>query len=61
MQNKNSILTIFNINGSVVYNSKLAKKGLKTHNIDSENLKKGTYIISLNSNGKIFNKRLIVN
>ena len=61
MQNENSILTIFNINGSVVYNSKLAKKGLKTHNIDSENLKKGTYIISLNSNGKIFNKRLIVN
>jgi len=61
MQNENSVITIYDISGRIVYTSGLDKKGLKTHTIASHNLETGTYIISLNSNGKIFNERLIVN
>ena len=61
MQNENSIVTIYNIIGSEVYSSRLYEKGLNTHNIPSNKLKRGTYIISVNSNGKTFNERLIIN
>ena len=61
MQNENSVITIYDISGRIVYTSGLDNKGLKTHTIASHNLETGTYIISLNSNGKIFNERLIVN
>ena len=61
MQNENSVITIYDISGRIVYTSGLDKKGLKTHTIASHNLETGTYIISLNSNGKTFNERLIVN
>ncbi|CAI8279593.1 MAG: Uncharacterised protein [Cryomorphaceae bacterium] len=61
MQNENSIVTIYNLIGSEVYSSRLYEKGLNTHNIPSNKLKRGTYIISVNSNGKTFNERLIIN
>ena len=61
MQNENSVITIYDISGRIVYTSGLDKKGLKTHTIASHNIETGTYIISLNTNGKTFNERLIVN
>ena len=61
MRNENSFINIYDISGRIVYTSQLDKKGLKLHTIASQKLKIGTYIISLNSNGKTFHDRLIVN
>jgi len=61
MRNENSAITIYDISGRIVYTSQLDKKGLKTHTIVSHNLETGTYIISVNSNGKTYHERLIIN
>ena len=61
MRNENSVITIYDISGRIVYTSQLDKKGLKTHTIASHNLETGSYIISVNSNGKTYHERLIIN
>ena len=60
MKNDNSTLTIHDLYGRELYNTKLAQNDLKTHTISSSLLNKGTYIISINSNGKTLNNQLII-
>jgi hypothetical protein len=60
MQNENSFVTIYDLMGREIYFSRLNNKVLKSHTVPSNILAKGTYIISLNSNGDMQNKRVIV-
>ena len=55
-----SFINIYDINGKNVYSTSLMN-GFKTHSIQNNTLKKGTYIISLNIDGNEINKRLIIN
>ena len=60
MQDENGIVTVFDLIGREIYNSILDSNGLKIHTIPSNILNDGTYIISLNINGRILNEKIIV-
>jgi hypothetical protein len=60
MNNKDGNLSVCDITGREIYNSKIDSKGLKLHTIPSNIIERGTYIISLNSNGEVLKKKVII-
>jgi hypothetical protein len=60
IKSEKSLLYIYDLTGKIVYSSRLASSGLKTHKIPSRTLTSGTYIAVVEFNGISLTKPLIV-
>ena len=60
IKSDNSLLKIYDLTGKIVYSSRLASSGLKTHKVPSRILTSGTYITVVEFNGISLTKPLIV-
>ena len=59
--NQKSSITIYDIYGKKVYSDDLIENGFNTHIINSNLLKKGTYLVTISDiTGNNFTKKLIV-
>ena len=52
---------IFDITGKEVYSESIKGSSLQAKLLPTSNLNKGVYIVAINSNGSIIQKKLIVN
>jgi len=58
MQNEKGVVTIYDLSGRVVYTERLDNQGLRAHTLQLSILEKGTYVISLNSNGEMLHEKI---
>ena len=60
INSENATITICDLQGKTIYTTNLIANSLKTHTISYNHLDKGTYIISLDLDGKILTEKLII-
>jgi hypothetical protein len=58
--NQQAIIMLHDITGKEVYSSTLSNNGLKSHNIATQNLCKGVYLLTINLNGIQKSERIMI-